>query len=177
MELKTYQQKLAGLIRGTYAVSADDNEHLKAIAESVNLEVTQEVILRWRQLSIENYCRLTARALKLLGIFHDETHQFVAAHGFSPYVEELGQDFLAALERHEIKWLASLARFERALIDVQHGTRDKVTVRWRHDPYAVLGRVIEGSALSTLQPGGQYETYIAKDLPGLFNVTKVECQP
>lgn len=170
MNLQSYQRKLAELIQGTYSVCLSDDSHLKAIAESPNLRVTQEIIVEWRELSIENYCRLTSSALKQLGMFHNEVQRFIAQHGFSPYVEELGQAFLVALETHEVKLVACLAEFERALIDVQQGTRDKITVRWRHDPYAVLAAIMEGRDLSRLQPVGVYETYVAKNIPGMFKV-------
>jgi hypothetical protein len=176
MNLQSYQQKLAGLIQGTYSVGLSDDSHLTSIAESLNLQVTQEVIIEWRKLSIEHYCQLTSSALKQLGLFHKEVHRFVTQHGFSPYVEELGQAFLAALETHEVELIARLAEFERALIDVQQGTREKVTVRWRHDPYAVLAAIMEGRDLITLQSVGEYETHIAKNIPGMFKVIAKNAQ-
>jgi hypothetical protein len=174
MDLRNYQQKLAGLIRGNFTVDPTDDSHLRSIAGSVNLEVTREVILEWRRLSIEHYCRLTSSALKQLGLFQAETQSYVAHHDFSPYAEELGNDFLAALETHSHELIASLAGFERALIDIQQGTREQATMRWRHDPYAVLDAVMKGSGLSVLQPVGLYEVHVEKDVDGLFRVNELQ---
>ena len=170
MDLRTYQRNLAGLIRGNYAVGPADDSHLQSVAGSVNLEVTRQVILEWRRLSIEHYCRLTSGALKQLGLFSDETRNFLASHNFSPYAEELGNDFLTALETHNHELVASVAGFERALIGIQQGTRDQVTLQWRHDPYAVLDAIMKGSGLSALQPVNLYEIQVGKDIDGLFQV-------
>jgi hypothetical protein len=172
MDLRTYQKKLAGLIRGNYAVGQADDNHLQSVAGSVNLEVTREVILEWRRLSIEHYCRLTSGALKQLGLFSVETRNFPASGDFSSYAEEFGNDFLAALEMHNHELVASVAGFERALIDIQQGTRDQVTLQWRHDPYAVLDAIMKGSGLSALQPVNLYEIHVGKDVDGLFQVIK-----
>ena len=173
MRLRNYQQKLAALIRGNLALDAADNSHFRSIAGSANLEVTREVILEWRRLSIEHYCQLTSSALKQLGLFQAETRNFVAHHAFSPYAEELGDDFLAALETHDHELIASLSRFERALIDVQQGTRDQVTMTWRHEPYAVLDAVMRGSGLSQLRPVGLYQVHLGQDVQGLFRVIEL----
>jgi hypothetical protein len=174
MKLEHYQKKLAGLIRGTYGVKESDHVHLHAIADSINLQVTQEVISEWRMLSIENYCRLTAGVLKQLDLFREETENFISAYGFSPYVEELGQAFLLAMEQHDIDLLASVAAFERAMIDVQQGLRDDVTVKWHYNPYEVLAALFEGSGLAELEAGEEYAAYIASDLPDLFRVTRLQ---
>ena len=174
MKLREYQQKIAGLINGTYPVSKDDASHLQSIAGSVNLAVTQEVIIRWRRLSIESYCQLTSRALQQLGIFEKETDEFLFKRDVSPYAEELGHKFLTRLQSHELDLISSLAKFERALIEVQSGTRERATVNWNYDPYAVLGAVLEGNHLSALQPGVEYVTRIDKTLPRLFEASLAE---
>ena len=173
MKLENYQKKLAGLIRGTYDVAESDHVHLHAIADSINLRVTQEVVIEWRMLSIENYCRLTAGVLKQLDLFRDETEKFISTHGFSPYIEELGQSFLQAMEQQDIDLLASVAAFERAMIDVQQGTRDGVTVKWNYNPYEVLAALFEGSGLDELEAGEEYAAYISSELPKLFQVTRL----
>lgn len=175
VELKHYQKKLAGLIRGNYAVTADDCENLHVIADSPSLSVTQEVILEWRMLSIENYCQLTAAALKQLDLFREATAEFVRIHGFSPYVEELGRAFLLAMEEHSIEVLATVAAFERAMIEVQQGVRDDVSVTWRGNPYEVLDALMAGSGLADFECGEEvYAVRIARDLPEVFEVTRVQ---
>ena len=170
MELQTYQRKLAGLIKGTYTPEVDDDEHLKSIAKSENLLVTREIITWWRQLSLERYCQLTSAALKQLGIFDRETERLVARWNFSPYIEELAQEFLASLQDHELEVVGCVAKFEAALINVKQGLVNKVTVKWHHEPYAVLGAVTEGSGLDAIAPTGLYETVVSRDLPRLFEV-------
>ena len=174
MDLQNYQRKLAGLILGTYRVTGSDHAHLRAIADSVNLHVTQEVVLEWRMLSIENYCRLTAGVLKQFDLFQQETEMFVKKHGFSPYIEELGHSFLVAMEQHELKLLAEVAAFERAMIDVQQGTREEATVRWYYNPYEVLAAIFEGTGLAELERGQAYSIYIAQHLQELFQVTLIQ---
>ncbi len=174
MDLRSYQQKLASLIRGNSTIDTTDDSNLRSIAGSVNLEVTREVILEWRRLSIEHYCHLTSSALKQLGLFQSEIQTFIASHDFSPYAEELGNDFLMALETHNQELIASLARFERAVIDIQQGTREHVTMKWRYNPYAVLDAVIKGSGLLALQPVSLYEVHVGKDIDGLFRVQELQ---
>ena len=173
MELQNYQQKLAGLIQGSYTISRNDSSHLRSIADSVNLQVTQEVIVEWRELSIEHYCHLTSSALKQFGLFHKEIQSYISIHGFSPYVEELGNHFLTVLEAHDLELIACIAGFERALINTQHGMCDQVTLKWRHNPYAVLTAIMKGTDLKALQPTGAYQIHVAKDLPGLFRVVEL----
>ena len=97
MNLQTYQRTLAGLIRGTYEVGEDDDGAVKSIADSLNLEVAREIVRHWRQLGIERRCRLTASGLHQLGLFEEETVRFISKGEFSPYVEELGSQFLSGL--------------------------------------------------------------------------------
>jgi hypothetical protein len=172
MELITYQRKLAGLIKGTYRPVEDDDTHLKSIARSENLVITREIIIWWRQLSLERYCRLTSAALKQLGIFDIETQRFITRWDFSPYIEEVSQQFLEYLQTHTLALVASLASFEDALIKVTRGSHASTIIKWQHDPYAVLDAVTTGSDLHLVQATGDYETQIAADLPGLFVVTQ-----
>ena len=172
MELLTYQRKIAGLIKGTYSPEADDNAHLQSIANSENLMVTQEIITWWRQLSLERYCKLTSAALKQFGIFDIETQRFIAQWRFSPYVEELAQEFLAVLTNHELEIIACLARFETALINITQGSNEAITVKWHHAPYAVLNAVTTGADLHAIKPTGYYETLVSRELPGLFKVVQ-----
>ena len=129
----------------------------------------------WRRLSIENYCQLTSHALKQLGIFESETQKFLTKGDFSPYVEELGQKFLAQLQSHELDLVSCLATFELALIDVQNGIRESTTISWNYDPYIVLNAVLDGKNLRALQPSGEYETRVDRKLPRLFEVSQANC--
>jgi hypothetical protein len=171
MELITYQRKLAGLIKGTYFPVEEDDTHLKSIASSENLVMTREIIIWWRQLSLERYCRLTTAALKQLGIFDVETQRFITHWDFSPYVEEVSQQFLEDLKSHKLALVASLANFESALIRVTQGSSAVTIIKWQHDPYAVLDAVTTGSGLHLIKATGNYETQVSADLPGLFIVT------
>jgi hypothetical protein len=173
VDLQTYQRKLAGLIRGTESVDDSDDGHFRSLADSVNLRVAQEIILEWRSLRIENYCRLTAAALKQLGVFSSRVGSFLDSRVVSPYAEELGSDFLAEIETHSDDFIAAIAEFERALIDVQQGLRDTVTLQWRHDPYAVLDAIMTGSGLSHVREDGRYEIRVARDMDGLFQVVEL----
>ena len=78
--------------------------------------------------------------------------------------------FLSGLEAHENEIIACLARFERALMDVYEGVRDSATVRWRHDPHAVLEAVTRGAGLCEVGPSGEYETRVDSTLSGLFEI-------
>lgn len=169
MDLRTYQRKLAGLIKGD-APCPDDDAHLRRIAASDNLAVTREIILWWRQLSLERRCVLTSSALKQLGIFEAETRRFVDRWRFSPFVEELAEEFLTSLADHEIAVVASLARFERALIKVKLGAVGTVSIGWRHNPYAVFDALLNGGTLRGIKSEGRFTTVVSANLPGLFEV-------
>lgn len=170
MNLLTYQRKIAGMIKDTYSPDANDHAHLLSIAKSDNLMVTQEIITWWRQLSLERYCKLTSVALKQFGIFDIETQRFIAQWRFSPYVEELAQEFLAVLTNHELEIIACLARFETALINVTQGSDEIITVKWHHAPYEVLNAVTTGADINKIKPTGNYVTLVSRELPGLFKV-------
>ena len=170
MDLQTYQRKLAGLIKGDYSVCPDEDAHIGQIACSKNLAVTQEIILWWRQLSFERTCVLTSTALKQLGLFDRETKRLVTEWRFSPFAEELAEDFLTTLAQHELEVLASVARFERALIAAQKGNAESVSVAWTSNPYEVLDALVNGGDLNKLRRSGRFTTVVSAGQPSLFKV-------
>ena len=170
MDLRTYQRTLSGLIRDDYSPGPDDDAYFRQIARSEKLEVTREIVLWWRQMSLERACVLTSRALKAFGLFEAETETFVNRYRFSPFIELLSDEFLEWLSGHRVELLATVACFERALIRSKRGSSEPVSIQWGHNPYVVFDALLNGGDLSEIAQEGNYTTVVSPDLPGGFRV-------
>lgn len=173
MDLAAHQRKLLGLIKSTYQGADDDDPYIRAVADSEHLRLVREIADWWRIFNLEQYCVLTSRLLKRKGLFEETVHAFSGKSGLSPYIERLGAGFLEEMSRHHDSLVASVARFELALIRIKRGDVGRYVVNWRHAPHIILDSLIRGSPYSEKEAEGLYQTVVSIDLPGLFQIVEI----
>ena len=158
--LQDHQRAMRDLIRG---VRVADDPYIAAAAQSIGLEVTRDTIRGWRQFRLDRNCRLTSTILRQRGLY-DEVFESIDRE--LPFIEELAAVFLDAAAARGDALVATVARFERALLandDVEQ------QIDWPCDPYDVLGPLLSGDEVPPLQPA-PHRTYVSRALHGLFRV-------
>lgn len=174
MDLAAFQRQLHGLIKSRHGVSAADEPYIRMVAGSTNLKLMQEIILNWRSLILGQYCYLTTALLKRRNLFDEVLRSFISTQSISPFAEALGESFLGQMSDHEDGLIASVARFELALIRAKKGSTVKQVVDWEYEPYTILDTLLKGLPLDEENAQGSYQTIVAHDIPGLFLVKESE---
>ena len=164
------QRQLRDLIKHSYQPTADDHPYIRSVAGSPGLTMVQDIILWWRAFLLEQYCRLTARALKERQCFEETVDAFTRARRLPPFVEDLGEEFLQEMRHHPDNLLASVAQFEYALLCVKRGSEISHVVSWDYEPYGILHCLTQGLPLATAQIPGRYQVVVSRHLPGYFQV-------
>jgi hypothetical protein len=170
MNLATLQGKLLGLIRSTYQVAPDDDPYIKAVADSEHLRMVQDVVLWWRAFGISRFAVLTTAVLKGQERFDEAVRAFVRGRSVSPFVEELGPDFLEEMAAHTYSLVASIARFELALIRVKKGDPARYDIEWTYDPNRVLEHAVHGRPFDREASRGRFRVVVAREIPDMFRI-------
>lgn len=173
MDLAAHQRQLLGLIKSTYHATDDDDPYIRTVAGSEHLDLVREIADWWRIYNLEQYCVLTATLLKRRGLFEETVHAFAAKPGISPYVERLAQRFLEETGQHRDSLIASVARFELALIRVKKGDTGQYLVDWQYAPHLILRSLMNGEPCDEINAQGIYQTVVSRDLSGLFQIVKI----
>jgi hypothetical protein len=175
MDLATLQRQLLGLIKFRYEASPADDPYIQAVAASDHLAMVREIVLWWRAYGVERYCVFTARLLKRQGLFDDAVLSFVQTRTLSPFIEKLGPAFLDHCSSHPDPLVATLARFELALIRVRRGDPAEYVIAWDRNPYPLLDSLLADGGVEADTTPGAYEATVAARLPDLFEVTEIAC--
>jgi hypothetical protein len=167
-----HQRRLLSLIQGHYFPSADDDEYILGVAHSPHLEVVKEIVQWWRVYNVQRYCVLTCRLLKRKGLFDEAMRAFAGRRALSPYVERLGAMFLDEMSQHQDALVASVARFELALVRVRLGDPHTYIIEWGHDPEQVLGMIVDGRPIAEMTFAQCCaRTIVSRELPALFVIS------
>lgn len=153
------------LINGT---AIADDPYIREAALSPGLQVTRDTIRAWRAFRLDRNCRLTAALLKRRGGY-DEVLASIARGPVSPYIEELSAAFLEAAAACDDAIVATVAKFETALLQDDDVER---AVDWPCDPYAVLGPLLIGDDVP-LVPAVPHRTIVSRAIRGCFRVESV----
>lgn len=172
MDLARHQRKILRLIKSTYDGSDDDDPYIRSLAGSKNLELVREISTWWRMVGIQQSCTLTPRLLKELGTFEPTVQEFVRDWKISPFVEHLADAFLEAMGRHRDPLVASVARFELALIRVKKGDSSEYLIDWERDPRPVLASLLGNGSLDKDGEPARYRTVVSREIPELFRVVR-----
>jgi hypothetical protein len=158
--LQDHQRAMRDLIRG---IRVADDPYIAAAAQCVGLEVTRDTIRGWRKFRLDRNCRLTSAILRQRGLY-DEVFESIDRE--LPFIEELAAVFLEAAAARGDALVATVARFELALL-----TNDDVEqqIDWPCDPYDVLGPLLGGGEVPPLQPA-PHRTFVSRAHHGLFRV-------
>ena len=158
--LQEHQRAMRDLIRGHRVA---DDPYIAAAAQSIGLEVTRDTIRGWRRFRLDRNCRLTSAILRQRGLY-DEVFESIDRE--LPFIEELAAVFLNEAAARGDTLVATVARFERALLtagDVEQ------PIDWPCDPYDVLGPLLTGGEVPPLEPA-PHRTFVSRALHGLFRV-------
>jgi hypothetical protein len=170
MDLATHQRKLLGLFRTTYKVSADDDPYIHKVAHSKDLVEGRGNIFLWRVFVLERTCALTATLLRQRNILEETLHTFIANNNISPFRETQAPAFLESLRSHPDHLIASVSRFELALMKVREGDLGFYAIAWKLDPHSILNSLAKNLPLKTAAPQGFYQTLVSRKIAGYFEI-------
>jgi hypothetical protein len=174
MNLQLLQTELAALINGREPAGPSrdplGDAYLSEVAESDHLRRMRTISLWWRELDIGRYCVLTAKLMAALGAFTPAVQAYLVSAHFSPYIEELGPDFLRAQFTHPIPCVAAMARIEYALLRVRKGDRAEYTTLCDFDPLHLIGDLLNGGMTQHSLVEGQYTCVVSNRYSDLIEV-------
>jgi hypothetical protein len=169
MDLAAHQRQMLQLLQFSFANLECSDAYVQRLAGSEDLAIVREIILWWRLFDLETYCALTTSILKQRGNFECELRAFLGRTQFTRLRDKLRAAFLTAMSIHSDDLVASVARFELALIKVKEGDQDQYQVDWGCDPRPVIKSLLKRQPLPESQPGA-YRTLISHDAPGFVRV-------
>jgi uncharacterized protein (UPF0276 family) len=163
LSLEEHQRAMSDLIRGR---DVADDPYIAAAAQSTGLQVTRDSIRGWRSFRLDRNCRLTAAILKQRGLY-EEVLDEMEREPLSPFIEPLSAAFLAMAATRGDELIASVAKFEQALLREDDDTEEPV--EWPCNPYDVFSALLGGEAVPAL-PEAAHRTIVSRAIPGLFRV-------
>ena len=180
--LKQLQQSMAQLVRaGSVIADAADpafEGYLQTVRVSAGLKVMREVVRDWRHLLLRQGCPLTTGALLGAGCFAQSIDRYMAAQVLDPLAQGLATQFMAWVAANRDDDIASVARFEQALINVRRGAQAApVVVYWNIHPMKALAAALHGVALPPPHPAAIYATEVASYFPQEFVIRKLSVTP
>ena len=150
--------------RATLSESWED-EWLQRVDGSRELEMLQEIALWWRCFQISAKCRYSSRLLQRLGCFHETVAEYFEGGPTSPFIEQLGPDFLESLESHPDHLIAAMARTERHMGQLQSNEIALVEIAWDRNPDLVFSALDKNEPLPRKDLGFLYRMRIGNELP------------
>jgi hypothetical protein len=171
--LAQMQRGLLSLLKGR-AVDAFADAYLHGVSRSSELALAREIAVWWRAFGLETYCVLTSRLLHRMGIFDQLVEAFFCECRTSPFIEQLSQEFLDWLSGHQNPLVASMARFERALIRAKRGNPGVCELEWNRNPEWLFRAILEGTELPPVEGDRVYRTTVSANLPYLVSCELVE---
>jgi hypothetical protein len=173
MNLLAQQRKLLGLLRSSYDGRADPDPYIRTVAASADLLEARRNILLWRVYVLERTCALTFTLLKSRGELGDVVEAFIRQRNISPFRETQGEDFLDMLATHPDHLVASVAQFERGLMQVRAGASGPYVIVWTVDPHLVLHRLATKTPLDRHMAQGQWRTVVSPLESRLFRIDRM----
>lgn len=168
-DIASLQRQLLALITEVNPRISVEDSYIKTIQESHQLRTLHKIIDLWRTFDLQSYCPITAAFLKRQGIFEAEIEACKNLSHESPFIENLCMHFLDLMAQSSSPYLASLARFERAVLRVKQGDAKTHVTKWTCNPYALIAYALGQGQTPPLQVG-DYKTVVAKDIEGGFRV-------
>lgn len=167
------QRGLLCLVKGR-PIEVRLDSYLASVAASRELLLVKEIALWWRAFSLESYCLFTSRLMNRLGGFNAAVDSYFCQHSTSPFIEELSQDFLAWVITQQSSMVATVARFERALLRVKRGDDAAYQVEWDRNPQSLLDAILRGATLPPAEANRSYRTIISAQVPDLVCYELIE---
>ena len=165
-DLERRQRGLLDLVKNRGGASSD--AYLRRVANSRELAMVRKIALWWRAYALESQCRFTTRLLKKLDCFDRMVENFFDHNATSPFVEELGLDFLGSLYDHDDQLIRAISQFELALLKTRAGSADAYQIIWDRNPDLVVLALETGDELPACEPACRYRMHVGKDLPHMI---------
>ena len=140
-----------------------DDPYLRVVAESAGLALVRKIGLWWTAVSLEAQCRYTTRLLKRLDEFDASVAGFFESESVSPFIEEMGPDFLRRMSAHPEPLLRSVAEFELSILLIQLGRGAPREILWDRHPERTIVALERREALPEPEPGCRYRLFIDPD--------------
>ncbi len=137
-----------------------DDPYLRAVAGSTGLRMLRKIALWWTMVSLEAQCRYTTRLLKRLGEFDAAVAGFFENEAVSPFIEEMGPDFLRRIMARHEPLLCSVAEFELSILLIQLGRGAAREIVWDRHPERAIVALERQEALPEPEPGWLYRLRI-----------------
>lgn len=168
--LELQQRGLLDLVKNRGA--PPDDPYLRRVAGSRGLAMVREIAVWWRAFQLEGQCRFTSRLLKRMACFDALVTKYFNNNATSPFIEELGHDFLNSLRMHDDRLIRAVSQFEYAFLEVRAGSAETFEIVWDRHPDFVFLALSNGSELPPSEPGSQYRMRVARDLPRKIACTR-----
>jgi hypothetical protein len=173
MNLEQLQCGLASLIKGRTGIDVPEDDYLRTVADSVQLQRIRSIVLWWRELDITHFCPLTSRLLKAMGIFPQVVASYYAQCSFSPYIEVLGMHFLEVQSASDDPHIAALARTERALLLVMKGDPQTHEIGFTVNPLVLIEDLLQDRLSKSSFEPGHFRCLVGSQYPGCLQVVEV----
>lgn len=170
MNLASHQRKLLGLLRSREDSSEERDAYFRRVAQSKDLGEARRNIFLWRIFVLERTCALTFSLLKHCGLLAGELQAFIERQNISPFRETQAPAFLKTLSQHEDRLVASVAKFELALLSVRSGEQGPFVIEWTTDPHPVLYNLARDLPAENILSDNRYQTIVSSELPGSFRI-------
>jgi hypothetical protein len=149
------------------------DSYLKLVKDSGELVAIREIAIWWRTYHLERSCVHTARLMRRLGLFEKAVAEFYARTAASPFAEEVGRQFAAAMSGHANPLVASMAQFEAALLHVRHGSATRYGIEWDRNPNAVFRALDQHTELPASEAPSRYYVEVAAKIAGTVCCTRI----
>jgi hypothetical protein len=163
------QDSMLRLIKGRPINTKDS--YLQLVEDSGELAAIREIAIWWRTYQLERTCVHTARLMRHLGLFGRAVADFHAGTALSPFAEEAGRQFVAAMSGHADPLVASMAQFEAALLKVRAGSVGRYGIEWDRNPNDVFRALEQGEELPPSEGVPCYFLEVAANIPEMVCCT------
>ena len=166
--LETQQRGLLDLVKGRGGRPTDP--YLRRVAHSPELAMVRSIALWWRAFELERQCPFTAKFLKREGRFAQLVAAYFDENATSPFAEEVSVDFLLWLEENEASPARTIARFDRAILELRTNATDATELCWDRHPGKVIAALENGGEVPPAEPNCVYHMWVLAPAPG-----RIEC--
>jgi hypothetical protein len=147
------------------------DSYLDLAESSGELAAIREIALWWRTHHLHRTCIHTARLLRRLSLFDQAVAEFYAGTAASPFSEEIGGQFAAAMSQHADPLVASMAQLEAALMKVRGGSAARYSIEWDRNPNDVFRALERGGELPASEGLPCYYVEVAANIRGMVCCT------
>lgn len=170
--LADYQRSIRDLLKKRTTGAALD-PHLSEVAQSRELGLLREIAVWWREMAVNDNCSWTAGLLRKYGVLHQVVESFYCSENVSSYVDRAGEQFLELLSAHTDPLIASLARFELAVMKVRKGGPEEYIIIFDRNPDSVFVCLKNGGEVPPADPEWHYHARVSHRIPGLVSCDRV----